>query len=117
MDIASAKPAYAATITVDCTTDSGALGTALAGASDGDTLAIQGTCTGTFEIAHSLTLAGSGGATLDAQGAGRVLTIDPGTTVAVTGLTISGGDTSYTDKRSPASATAEESTASVVRCR
>jgi nitrous oxidase accessory protein NosD len=77
---------------VDCTTDPGALATALATATDGDTLAIQGTCKGTFEIAHSLTLAGSAGATLDAQAAGTVLTIDSGSTVVVSDLTITGGN-------------------------
>jgi hypothetical protein len=90
---AGAKAAYAATtITVDCTTDPGALGGALAGASDGDTLTIQGTCSGTFDIAHSLTLAGSGGATLDGQGAGPVLSVESGQTVVVSDLTITGGN-------------------------
>jgi hypothetical protein len=49
-----AQPASAATtITVDCTADPSALASALTTATDGDTLAIQGTCTGTFEISHS----------------------------------------------------------------
>jgi hypothetical protein len=87
-----AAPASAATITVNCTTDPGALASALASASDGDTLSIQGTCKGTFEIAHNLTLTGSGGATLDGQSAGVVLTVDSGKTVNATGLTISGGN-------------------------
>jgi fibronectin-binding autotransporter adhesin len=92
MGTGGVKPAYAATtITVDCTTDPSALASALASASDGDTLAIQGTCNGTFEIAHSLTLAGSGGATLDGQGAGTVLTVDSGMTVDVSDLTVTGG--------------------------
>jgi Right handed beta helix region len=91
-----AKPAYAATtITVNCTTDPSALTSALANATDGDTLAIQGTCNGAFEINHSLTLTGSGGATLDGQGAGRVLTVDPGTSVVVDGLTVTGGSSSF----------------------
>jgi uncharacterized repeat protein (TIGR01451 family) len=90
--LVSSEQAHAAsTITVDCTTDASALATALASASDGDTLAIQGTCKGTFEISHNLTLAGSGGATLDGQAAGTVLTIDSGKTVTATSLTISGG--------------------------
>jgi uncharacterized repeat protein (TIGR01451 family) len=89
----TAKPAYAAsTITVDCIADPTALSTALAGATDGDTLAIQGTCKGTFEIAHSLTLAGSSGATLDGQRARTVLTVDTGNTAAITNLTITGGN-------------------------
>jgi nitrous oxidase accessory protein NosD len=83
----------AATITVDCTAAPNALASALAGANDGDTLAIQGTCKGSFEIAHSVTLAGSGEATLDGEGAGTVVTIDPGQTVNVTGLRITGGST------------------------
>jgi uncharacterized repeat protein (TIGR01451 family) len=92
--LVTAKPAHAAsTITVDCTPDSSALAGALVSASDGDTLAIQGTCKGVFEIAHSLTFAGNGGATLDGQGAGTVLTIDAGTTVAVNNLAITGGHT------------------------
>jgi hypothetical protein len=76
---------------VNCTTDSGALASALASASDGDALSIQGTCKGTFEIAHSITLAGTSGATLDGQGAGTVVTIDDGMTVVISGVTISGG--------------------------
>ena len=88
----AATPGKAATTTtVDCTTNPGALAVALAGASDGDTLAIQGTCAGTFEIAHSLTLAGSGGAALDGQGGGTVLKVDSGFTVTVDSLTITGG--------------------------
>ncbi len=87
-----ARSAYAATtIAVNCTADPGSLASALAVASDGDTLAIQGTCTGTFEIAHSLTLAGTSGAILDGQAAGTVLTIDPGQAVAVSDLTITNG--------------------------
>jgi len=87
-----ARSAYAATtITVNCTTDPGSLASALVVASDGDTLAIQGTCTGTFEIAHSLTLAGTSGAILDGQAAGAVITIDPGQAVAVSDLTITNG--------------------------
>jgi uncharacterized repeat protein (TIGR01451 family) len=89
----SAERAYAAsTITVDCGADPGALAAALASASDGDTLAIQGTCKGTFEIVHSLTLTGSAGATLDGQGTGTVLTVDAGNTVFVSNLTITDGN-------------------------
>jgi uncharacterized repeat protein (TIGR01451 family) len=81
----------ATTITVDCTADPSALAGALATANDGDTLAIQGTCKGTFAISHSLTLAGSGAATLDGQGAGTVITVQPAETVAVSGLVITDG--------------------------
>jgi uncharacterized repeat protein (TIGR01451 family) len=88
-----AKPALAAsTIAVDCAADSGALTAALASVSDGDTLAIQGTCKGTYELAHSLTLAGSAGGTLDGQGAGTVLTIDAGYLVAIRDLMVTGGN-------------------------
>lgn len=92
--VGSVKSAYGATtIPVNCTADPTALGSALATATDGDTLAIQGTCKGTFEISHSLTLAGGSGATLDGQGAGTVLTVDSGNTVVVNNLTITGGHT------------------------
>lgn len=96
--VATAVPsAYAATtIPVNCTVDPGALGSALAAATDGDTLAIQGICMGTFEISHSLTLAGGGGATLDGQGAGTVVTVDPGKTVALSDLTITAGNLTVT---------------------
>lgn len=96
MGLGSVKSAYAATtIPVNCTADPSALGSALATAADGDTLAIQGICKGTFEISHSLTLAGNGGATLDGQGAGTVLTVDSGT-VALSNLTITGGSITVT---------------------
>lgn len=89
------KPAYSAvTTTVNCAVDSSALAGALATASDGDTLVIQGTCKGTFEISHNLMLASIGGAILDGQGAGTVLTIDPGKTVSISNLTITGGSDS-----------------------
>ena len=81
----------ASLIAVNCATDPNALATALLTATDGDTLAIQGTCQGTFEIAHSLTLTGSAGATLDGQSTGTVLTVDSGTTVGITALRIRGG--------------------------
>ena len=90
--LGGASPADSATtIDVNCTTDAGALAGALASANDGDTLAIQGVCKGTFTIAHSLTLVGATRATLDGQGAGTVLTVDPGRTVAVSYLTITNG--------------------------
>lgn len=81
------------TVAIACTTDPNALATALASPSltDGTTLAITGTCTGTFELTHSLTLAGSGAAVLDGQAAGTVLIVDAGETVNVSGLTITNG--------------------------
>jgi nitrous oxidase accessory protein NosD len=94
----SLRAAAATTITVDCTSDPSALAGALATATDGDTLAIQGTCKGTFEITHDVTLQSSGGATLDGQGAGPVLTIDSARNVILKSLTVSGGTTLlYTD--------------------
>jgi nitrous oxidase accessory protein NosD len=78
-------------LSVDCAADSGALAIALATADNGDTLSIQGTCKGTFEIAHDLTLQGSASSTLDGQAADTVLTIDAGKTVFVADLTVTGG--------------------------
>ena len=91
--VGSGPAGAATTVAVDCGADPNALTTALASPTltDGTTLAITGTCTGTFELTHSLTLAGSGGATLDGQAAGTVLTVDTGQTVSVSGLTITGG--------------------------
>ncbi len=89
--LAGAASVSAATSTVDCSVDPGALTSALAGAGDGDTLAVHGVCTGTFTIAHDLTLVGSSGATLDAQGAGTVVTVASGKTVTLANLTITGG--------------------------
>jgi nitrous oxidase accessory protein NosD len=95
---ASAARVGAATFNVDCTSNPGALAIALVSATDGDTLTISGTCKGTFEISHNLTLTGSVGATLDGQEAGTVLTVDSGKSVALTGLVITGGSTSlYTN--------------------
>jgi uncharacterized repeat protein (TIGR01451 family) len=93
MGTGGVKPAHAATtIAVECTTDASALASALANASDGDTLAIEGRCNGTFEISHSLTLDGVGGATLDGGGSGPVVTVDLAATVVVNDLTITGGN-------------------------
>jgi hypothetical protein len=88
-----ARPAYSASlVAVDCAADPGALLPALVGANDGDTLAIDGTCKGTFGISRNLTLMGSEGATLDAQGAGRVLAIGSAATVVIDGVRITGGN-------------------------
>ncbi len=54
-------------------------------------LVVDGVCKGTFSIGRAITLqAGSGGATLDGQGAGTTLTIHSGR-VTVVGLVITGG--------------------------
>ena len=86
-------PARAAsTIPVDCAADPTALVVAFGNANAGDTLAIEGTCTGALDVAKDITLAGSGAAILDGQGqAIRVVTVRAGATVTITGLTITGG--------------------------
>jgi fibronectin-binding autotransporter adhesin len=76
---------------VNCSSNPNALTSALAQASDGDTLAIRGTCTGTFEIAHSLTIKGLGTAALDGQSAGTVVTVDSGLAVELKNLSVRGG--------------------------
>lgn len=87
----------AATIPVDCATDPGALTAALPAASDGDTLVIDGTCNGIYDISRNLTLSGrAGGATLNGQGAGTVLVIERGATVGLSDLTVTGGHTDIT---------------------
>ncbi len=58
-------------------------------ASPGDTLSATGTCTGTTSITKNLTI--TGGATLDGDQEGSVLTIDYGVTVTISSLTITGG--------------------------
>jgi uncharacterized repeat protein (TIGR01451 family) len=91
-----AAPARAATtITVDCAADPSALTSALASANDGDTLAIQGTCDGTFEVGNSVSLVGLSGAALDGLGSGSVVTVDSGTSVTLRGLTIEHGSASF----------------------
>jgi hypothetical protein len=92
--VATPLNALGNTTAVDCETDPGALGPAIGAAGVGDTLEITGTCTGTFTISKDLTLAGTPEATVDAQEAGTVLTIDLGATVVVRYLTITGGEDS-----------------------
>lgn len=87
----TARVARAATISADCAANPSALASALAAATDGDTLTIQGTCQGLFDISKSVTLTGAGGATLDGQAQGTVVTIEPGKTVAINALRITGG--------------------------
>ncbi|WP_129593326.1 hypothetical protein [Streptomyces sp. C] len=89
--LATAAPASAATTVVNCPAQN--LQTAIDNAASGDTLLVRGTCTGTFTIGKSLTLAGSSGATLNGNNAGRTLTVNGPTTVRVTltGLTLTGG--------------------------
>ena len=89
--------AHAAPVTVDCVAaPSSALQNALAAASDGDELDIQGTCVGPFTIpsavmSQGITLRGiSKNATLDGNGAGTTLTFEGGK-FTVEYLTITGG--------------------------
>ena len=85
-----AAPAAADTV-VRCTGNPSALQPALAAASAGDTLRIEGTCRGTFVVDRNLTLSGKDNATLDGNGAGPVLSIGAGTRVVVETLTVTGG--------------------------
>ncbi|MFE1558033.1 hypothetical protein ACFW6V_24030 [Streptomyces sp. NPDC058734] len=89
--LATAAPASAATTIVNCPFQN--LQSAINNAAAGDTLLVRGTCTGNFTIGKSLTLAGSSGATLNGNNAGRTLLVNGPTTVRVTltGLTLTGG--------------------------
>ena len=99
--LASAGPnAHAATITVNNTNDSGAgsLRQALADASDGDT--IDFSVTGTIllnsdqlTVDKSVTISGPGANVLTVKSAGlfRVLTVNSGKTVTISGLTVTNG--------------------------
>ena len=60
-------------------------------ATSGDTLKVKGTCYGATTVDKSLTIVGRGQATLDGRNTGSVVKVDEGVTVAVTGLTITGG--------------------------
>jgi hypothetical protein len=59
-------------------------------ASAGDTLRVKGTCVGSTTITKDLAITGKPKATLDANHAGRVLTMS-GAAVTLTGLTITNG--------------------------
>lgn len=65
-------------------------------AAAGDTLTVEGTCTGTTTIGQDLTVTGQPASgyptpTLNGNHSGTVLTIDSGATVTVNALTITGG--------------------------
>jgi nitrous oxidase accessory protein NosD len=79
----------ASSVKVDCS--SASLQAAIADAAPGTKLIVTGTCVGHFAIDKDLSLLGQDGAVLDAQGAGATLQVDPGTTVSVSNLTITGG--------------------------
>jgi hypothetical protein len=83
---ASAAPATA----VDCSTTN--LQTAIDNASPGATLAVTGTCFGSYTIDQNLTLVGQGTAVLDGQNSYTTLTVSSGATVGVRKLTITGGN-------------------------
>jgi predicted outer membrane repeat protein len=70
----------------------GTLQAAQDAATDGDTLTVNGTCVGPTTVSHDLTINGAGASpTLDGNQLGSVLTIQPGETVTVSGLTITNG--------------------------
>ena len=98
---AVALPAHATTITVTNTNDSGtgSLRQALADANDGDTIefAVTGTITlmsGQLLVDKSLTISGPGANsfTVDGNANSGVFFIDSGTSVAISGLTITHGN-------------------------
>jgi hypothetical protein len=73
-----------------------ALQDAVDAAAAGDTLIVEGTCTGTTTIGKGLTLTGqqpggSAAPTLNGGGQGSVVTFDNGVTVTINTLTITGG--------------------------
>ena len=72
-----------------------ALTNAIADASSGDRLGIKGTCVGNYTLDKDLTLIGKDRATLDANGSGKVLTVNSGT-VKLVNLTITGGGPAVT---------------------
>ena len=89
------SPASAATTSVDCTADSGALQPAIDAAAPGDTLNVTGTCVGNFVIDHDLTLQGTG--TLNGNGSGSGVRVIPANAnsgeliVTIVDLTITNG--------------------------
>jgi nitrous oxidase accessory protein NosD len=87
-----AAPAQAAPIHVNCDAG-GNLQNRINAAPGGSTILIRGTCAGPFTImGKGLTLDGDPTATLDGQGAGSTLTINPsGKKVALVDLVVTGG--------------------------
>jgi hypothetical protein len=84
----------------------GNLQAAVNAASAGDTLKVRGTCYGDTTIGKNLTIVGQsnpgfGPATLNGRNTGSVVTVNEGVTVAITGLTITGG--SGSNRREPCS--------------
>jgi hypothetical protein len=64
---------------------------AVAAAGSGDTLDVQGTCEGDTTITKNLKIDGTSQAVLNGAKTGTVLKIEPGSTVEVSGVTITGG--------------------------
>ena len=97
-----AVPASAATVVVANTDDAGAgsLRDAIASATAGDTLDLSSLfgsivlSTGELVITKDLTIMGpgAGSLTIDGNSASRVLSIDSGNTLTISGLTITGGN-------------------------
>jgi hypothetical protein len=85
----TAIPASAATINVNCSTQS--LQAKISAAPAGSTLLIKGTCDGDFSVDRSLTLRGDPSATLDAQDAGTTLVVTGTPTVHLVDLVVTGG--------------------------
>jgi hypothetical protein len=103
----TAQGLYAATITVSNVNDNGAgsLRAALAGAGSSDTIifSVSGTITltsGQLVVDKNVTIAGPGSSVLSVSGnaASRVFYISPGTTAAISGLTITNGRTFFTSE-------------------
>jgi predicted outer membrane repeat protein len=88
----ASAPGAAAATAVDCSQTG--LQSAINSAGPGTTLAISGTCGGTFTIAKNLTLAGQHGATLDGKHGGTTVTVSSGAAVTLATLTVTGGSTS-----------------------
>jgi hypothetical protein len=87
--VARAVPAAAATINVNCSSQS--LQAKIEAAAPGSTLLIKGVCVGTFLVDKTLTLKGNPSATLDGNDTDTTLTAPNTHTVHLIGLTITGG--------------------------
>ncbi len=97
--VAAAKPTKCQIVNVATHKHFATLQTAVDAASPRDTLRVKGTCVGSTTINRDVTITGEskhgvGAATLDGNGAGRVLTITGGV-VSITGLTITGGSATF----------------------
>ncbi|MBV9042481.1 MAG: hypothetical protein JOZ68_15870, partial [Acidimicrobiia bacterium] len=93
LTLAVGPSAFGTTVQVHCpASPPNDLQTALNNATSGETIDISGTCYGHFSVPSGITnLTLVGGATLDGQNSGRVLTIPSGDSVTVRNLTIQHG--------------------------